>query len=330
MSHVPSHVHVQLSDHDLGCGEGRASDIAAGHSSRDHCQMTDTVPPPVSSEAELAQLLQPRCPADPRRESGHYELSGQAFAGKYLLMHGIGCGKYGKVYEGRDLSAGDRAIAVKVLPRTSLSQTDQKKAEREWVIAAKLKHPNVIHLVDVQLSPTSIFLVLELACGRALFDLVNTAGGLQEDRCHLIFRQILSGVAYCHAEGVYHRDLKLENILIGGYSGDEETVKITDFGLSKDSTMSGCNTFCGTLSYMAPEVADLVGTYDGAKVDLWSLGVILHVSRCCSYPFGHDGRGGEWVHCVLPIACSWAACRFPAATGIAATYVIDLPNQVEG
>ena len=70
-------------------------------------------------------------------------------------------------------------------------------------------------------------------------------------------------------------------------------VKIMDFGLSKDSTMSNPKTYCGTISYMAPEVTNLVAgkaVYDGSKADIWSLGVILYVMVCCAYPFGHDGK----------------------------------------
>ena len=99
--------------------------------------------PPAAATSAEEDLLRPRCPPDPRREPEHYEMNGQVFAARYLLMHGIGCGKYGKVYEGRDVASG-RVIAVKVLPRTSLSVSDQKKAEREWVIANKLRYAPVV------------------------------------------------------------------------------------------------------------------------------------------------------------------------------------------
>lgn len=116
-----------------------------------------------------------------------------------------------------------------------------------------------------------------------------------------IAHQIFSAVQYCHQQGVWHRDLKLDNILLMS-EGGTDTIKITDFGLSKDATMTICKSRCGTLSYMAPEVASIspdsppVAAYDGAAVDIWSMGVILYVMRCCDYPFGHDaaeGRGAE-------------------------------------
>ena len=243
-------------------------------------------------QAEDERFMEPLCAEDPRRDAAHYELSEQPVGERYLLMHGIGSGKYGKVYEARDVVAM-RPVAVKVMPRSP--HIDQKKAEREWVIASKLQHRNVIRLCDVQLSSTHMFLVLELASGRALYDAVSKVGGLDEGRARRIASQIFSGISYCHAQGVSHRDLKLENLLLMSQTDGEEedTVKITDFGLSKDSLMSNCKTLCGTLSYMAPEVANVGerGMYDGPKVDIWSLGVILYVMRCCSYPFGHDGAG---------------------------------------
>ena len=247
------------------------------------------------TEEDMERLLVPICPGDPRRSPDHYEMSDNSVADRYLVMQGIGTGKYGKVYEGRDMVQGGLPVAIKVMPRSP--HIDQKKAEREWVIASKLDHPNVIRLCDVQLSPTHTFLVLELASGRALYDTVSKEGGLDEDRARRIAYQIFVGIDYCHRRGVSHRDLKLENLLLmspaegDGLDGYNDMIKITDFGLSKDSLTSNCKTLCGTLSYMAPEVASADGAmhYEGPGVDIWSLGVILYVMVCCSYPFGHDG-----------------------------------------
>eukprot|EP01047_Picozoa_sp_COSAG01_P107473 COSAG01_NODE_36492_length_517_cov_0.691388_1_plen_113_part_01 len=113
---------------------------------------------------------------------------------------------------------------------------------------------------------------------------MSRSGGLSEDVARYYFKQIVAGLAYCHEQHVWHRDLKLENLLTVDHSTDS-LVKIADFGLSKDAEMSSVDTSCGTVSYMAPEIC-LLQTgqiYDEAKSDIWSLGVILYVMRCCAY-----------------------------------------------
>ena len=117
---------------------------------------------------------------------------------------------------------------------------------------------------------------------------------MHEDRARWVFLQIASALEYCHRQGVCHRDLKLENLLL--VDDAEDLVKVTDFGLSKDSTsMSLTKTKVGTISYMAPAVTLAgqrvgdpgAGAYDGTASDVWSLGVILYVLVACAYPFGY-------------------------------------------
>ena len=130
---------------------------------------------------------------------------------------------------------------------------------------------------------------------RNLARAVARSGGLGEDLARYYFKQIVAGLAYCHEQQVWHRDLKLENLLMVEKSTDS-LVKIADFGLSKDAAeLKPVDASCGTVSYMAPEICLLQPgqIYNEAKADIWSLGVILYVMRCCAYPFGHDGRGGE-------------------------------------
>ena len=128
---------------------------------------------------------------------------------------------------------------------------------------------------------------------------------MPEPRARWIFFQIASALHYCHTQGVCHRDLKLENLLLVDQDGD--LVKVTDFGLSKDTSDSIAKTRVGTISYMAPEVTLAggrsddpgEGAYDGAASDVWSLGVILYVLIACAYPFGYGaclcvrGDGGD-------------------------------------
>ena len=104
---------------------------------------------------------------------------------------------------------------------------------------------------------------------------------LDEPEARRIFKQVLHGIEYCHNKNVTHRDLKLENILLD----DNNNVKIIDFGFgtcfSHDKKVK---LFCGTPSYMAPEIVNRV-EYSGPPADVWALGVLLFVLLCGNYPF---------------------------------------------
>ncbi|KAE8709025.1 CBL-interacting protein kinase 17 [Hibiscus syriacus] len=144
-----------------------------------------------------------------------------------------------------------------------------------------LKHPNVVRLHEVLASKTKIYMVLEYATGWELFDkillLISQFKGLQrEAEGRKFFQQLIDGVGYCHDQGVFHRDLKLENVLIDANSN----IKISDFGLSalprhirEDGLL---HTTCGSPNYVAPEIFANRG-YNGATSDIWSCGVILYV-----------------------------------------------------
>ncbi|XP_066398351.1 CBL-interacting protein kinase 31-like isoform X3 [Miscanthus floridulus] len=114
-----------------------------------------------------------------------------------------------------------------------------------------------------------------------------TSGRLKEEEARTYFQQLINAVDYCHSRGVYHRDLKLENLLLD-VAGN---LKISDFGLSalSDQVKNDglLHTTCGTPNYVAPEVIDDKG-YDGALADLWSCGVILFVLLAGCLPFEDD------------------------------------------
>jgi len=104
---------------------------------------------------------------------------------------------------------------------------------------------------------------------------------LDEEEARNIFLQICKGVRYCHSRCIVHRDLKLENILLDDYNN----VKIIDFGFSiftdPDKKLS---IFCGTPSYMAPEIVSKVH-YRGNAADIWALGILLYTMLCGKFPF---------------------------------------------
>lgn len=231
-------------------------------------------------------------------------LKGQG-GGEYTVSSGvpIGSGTSGKVYAGT-VAGTDEAVAVKVIDRMEIDGRPDKikQLTRELNITRKLKHPNIINLLDIAFDDVRAMLVMEMADGGMLFDLVSAGTPLPEERVRHLFKQMVSAMTYCHEKKIYHRDLKLENVMIT--SDGSDVVKIADFGASKDASINSLpKTQVGTISYMAPEVTsvnkkDTDSSYGGGA-DIWSLGVILYVLMCCKYPFGFDGPkrlGGIQAH----------------------------------
>lgn len=104
---------------------------------------------------------------------------------------------------------------------------------------------------------------------------------LREDECKYIFKQIVEGISYLHAKNIVHRDIKLENLLLD----DNRTLKIIDFGFSVCiKPEQKINNFCGTPTYMAPEIVSKKEYY-GPPIDVWALGVLLFVLLCGTFPF---------------------------------------------
>ena len=123
---------------------------------------------------------------------------------------------------------------------------------REIEILKQVKHPNVIECFDVIETADSWYLIMEYASGGDLFDYIVNKGKVSESEASKFFAQILSGVEYLHQNGICHRDMKLENILLDS----ENKIKIVDFGFSrKYRENEALETFCGSQMYIAPELA---------------------------------------------------------------------------
>lgn len=157
----------------------------------------------------------------------------------------------------------------------------KRKVFQEVYLLKKIKHSNVIRLLEVFESEKHMLIVMEYAGGGDLLRLIKRRGKLEESDSKYIFKQIVYGVAHIHCRSVIHRDIKLDNILLDSEKG----VKICDFGVSK-ITKKGqmIKEQCGTPAYLAPEIIKDEG-YEGFYVDIWSLGVLLFAMLTGTVPF---------------------------------------------
>ncbi|GMI64618.1 PROTEIN KINASE 18, SNF1-RELATED PROTEIN KINASE 3.6, CBL-interacting protein kinase 20 [Hibiscus trionum] len=213
------------------------------------------------------------------------EKKGRVVMQKFELGRLLGQGTFAKVYYARNTTTG-QSRAIKIIDKEKIMRgglIDQIK--REISVMRLVKHPNVVRLYEVMASKSKIYFVMEYVKGGELFSKV-AKGKLNEDDARKYFQQLIAAVDYCHSRGVYHRDLKPENLLLD----ENGNLKVSDFGLSalrESRRQDGLlHTTCGTPAYVAPEVIDMKG-YDGAKVDIWSCGVILYVLLAGFLPF-HD------------------------------------------
>lgn len=215
---------------------------------------------------------------------------------KYDIRHILGAGAFATVRCAVDRTTGTK-YAVKILNQRKLAITNANtKAtelfKREIEILQSTKHPNVVQYIDMWADQTEIYLVLEYLPGGDLMDYIMKRTRLGEYETVQIVRQVLSALIYCHSIGIAHRDIKPENILLT--NDNPPVAKLTDFGLAKMvEPGSFLKTFCGTLTYVAPEVISMHGRIEGAystAVDMWSVGCVTFIMLAGSMPFAAEGQ----------------------------------------
>ncbi|HTR54367.1 MAG TPA: serine/threonine-protein kinase, partial [Kofleriaceae bacterium] len=227
------------------------------------------------------------------------ELIGQVLANRYQIESRIGEGAMGAVYKARHVKVG-RAFAVKVLHAHLLAEPKVlQRFEREAELAGRLRHPNVIGVVDVgELPDGTRYMVMDFAAGPDLAALLAEAPMAPSRVVHLA-RQMLEGLYHAHEAGLIHRDFKPENVIVERDTHGAEVPRIVDFGIailreggdSSDAPgrLTTNGLVLGTPHYMAPEqaVADPIDH----RIDLFALGIMIYEMLAGKLPF--DGNGVE-------------------------------------
>jgi eukaryotic-like serine/threonine-protein kinase len=213
--------------------------------------------------------------------------------GRYRLERRIGRGGMGEVWAAYHRGLR-RNVALKTLrPDKHSSTVDVARFEREVQATTQLTHPNTVRIFDYGVTEDGIwYYAMELLEGRNLAELVRAEGPLPPARAVHLLSQAARALAEAHRHGIVHRDIKPENIFITTAGGEEDFVKVLDFGIAKLTADDGSLTLTsgdwigGTPAYMSPEAAR--GQAADARADIYSLGAVLYFAASGQPPFAAD------------------------------------------
>ncbi|XP_053711581.1 serine/threonine-protein kinase DCLK2 isoform X1 [Synchiropus splendidus] len=207
---------------------------------------------------------------------------------KYRVGKVIGDGNFAVVKECVESSTG-KEFALKIIDKAKC-RGKEHLIESEVSVLRRLKHPNIILLVEEVDTPTQLYLVMELVKGGDLFDAITTCSQYTERDASVMVRNLAAALHYLHAMNVVHRDIKPENLLVYENPNGTKSLKLGDFGLA--TVVDGpLFTVCGTPTYVAPEIISETGY--GLKVDVWAAGVITYILLCGFPPFRSESNQQE-------------------------------------
>ncbi|XP_061849719.1 serine/threonine-protein kinase DCLK2 isoform X1 [Colius striatus] len=204
---------------------------------------------------------------------------------KYKVGKVIGDGNFAVVKECVERSTG-KEFALKIIDKAKCCGKEHL-IENEVSILRRVKHPNIIMLIEEMDTPTELYLVMELVKGGDLFDAITSSTKYTERDGSAMVYNLASALKYLHGLNIVHRDIKPENLLVCEYPDGTKSLKLGDFGLA--TVVEGpLYTVCGTPTYVAPEI--IAETGYGLKVDIWAAGVITYILLCGFPPFRSENN----------------------------------------
>ncbi|NWH79257.1 DCLK2 kinase, partial [Piaya cayana] len=204
---------------------------------------------------------------------------------KYKVGKVIGDGNFAVVKECVERSTG-KEFALKIIDKAKCCGKEHL-IENEVSILRRVKHPNIIMLIEEMDTPAELYLVMELVKGGDLFDAITSSTKYTERDGSAMVYNLASALKYLHGLNIVHRDIKPENLLVCEYPDGTKSLKLGDFGLA--TVVEGpLYTVCGTPTYVAPEI--IAETGYGLKVDIWAAGVITYILLCGFPPFRSENN----------------------------------------
>eukprot|EP01136_Pigoraptor_vietnamica_P027733 Opistho-1_new@84393 len=241
--------------------------------------------PPVPS-ASAAGAASPK---ETRFQKATREINSKQFAkevvhgkriGYYKIRSDIGAGNFAQVKLAYHTLTNEK-VAIKIVDKTKLDLKTEKLLQGEVVAMEGVHHPNILRLYEVIETHSKLYMIMEFAPKGDLFSRIHDNGRMDEEEAKTIFADVIAGIAHCHDKGIIHRDIKAQNLLFDSFN----MVKVADFGFSTITNPSNLlNTFCGSPPYAAPELFR-EEVYDGTKVDVWALGILLYFMVTGNMPF---------------------------------------------
>ncbi|MEP6835287.1 MAG: serine/threonine-protein kinase [Gemmatimonas sp.] len=207
----------------------------------------------------------------------------RATAGQYSLEREIGRGGMGVVYLGVDEQL-DRPVAIKTLPpHLAADPKVRHRFVNEARTAGKLSHPNIVPIYAAAERDNVVYFAMRYIDGESLAERITRLGPLPAGEVVSLLRQLASALGYAHKQGVVHRDIKAENVLLDSETG---RAMLTDFGiarLTESQSLTATGTVLGTVQYMSPE--QVTGDQLDGRSDLYSLGILAFMTLCGRFPF---------------------------------------------
>jgi len=221
--------------------------------------------------------------ANPSRPDSIFIAFQSSLAGKYSIDRELGRGGMGIVYLAHEVHL-DRLVAIKLLPPERASDPSlRERFLREARLAAKLSHPNIIPIHSVAESGEFVYYVMAFVDGETLAERVRTRGPLTGTDGARVLREVAWALAHAHSQGLVHRDVKPDNILLEAGSG---RALVADFGIAAAIADTSAHGVAGTPEFMSPEQA--TGSAIDARSDIYSLGATAFYAFSGRLPF--EGR----------------------------------------